>query len=199
MKNIIILLFLPLTIFSQEKIETFEIFGKEYNLQASEPDAEGYDLYIDGYPADKAVSTGGLMIKSKKIEDFKNAWEEAKLKYIEWTTTAKENNITDLKKEVKVNIPKVEGYFHYGSWHFDFNVSPYFKYLITEGESEISYGLILYTGTLNASDNQYIDADSFIYAFYSLEDIDNFISLLDPKIVMDHFGEKNSKEDLFKD
>tara|TARA_B100000795_G_C22524571_1_gene332707 strand:- start:246 stop:410 length:165 start_codon:yes stop_codon:yes gene_type:complete len=37
------------------------------------------------------------------------------------------------------------------------------------------------------------------YGFYSLEDIENFISLLDPKIVTDHFGDKTSKEDLFKD
>ena len=32
-----------------------------------------------------------------------------------------------------------------------------------------------------------------------IEDIENFIALLDPKIVTDHFGEKTSKEDLFKD
>ena len=90
MKNIItIILFLPLTIFSQETLETYEIFGKELNMQATEPDGKGYTLYLDGYALDKTVSKGGLMIKSKKIEDFKNAWEEAKLKYIEWTATAK--------------------------------------------------------------------------------------------------------------
>lgn len=200
MKNIItIILFLPLTIFSQETLETYEIFGKELNMQATEPDGKGYTLYLDGYALDKTVSKGGLMIKSKKIEDFKNTWEEAKLKYIEWTATAKENNVTDMRKDIKVKVPKVQGYFSYGSWHFDFNVSPYFQYIISEGKSGASYGLALYTGKLQASDNQYIDASSFFYGFYSIEDIENFIALLDPKIVTDHFGEKTSKEDLFKD
>ena len=67
----IILLFLPLTILSQETLETYEIFGKELNIQATEPDEKGYTLYIDGYALDKTVSLGGLRIKSKKIEDFK--------------------------------------------------------------------------------------------------------------------------------
>ena len=37
--------------------------------------------------------------------------------------------------------------------------------------------------------------------FWAWEDsyIEKFISLLDSKIVTNHFGEKNSKEDLFKD
>ena len=201
MKRIIILLFLPLTILSQETLETYEIFGEELNMQATEPDGKGYTLYLDGYALDKTVSKGGLMIKSKKIEDFKNAWEEAKLKYIEWTATAKENNVTDMRKDIKVKVPKVQGYFSYGDWHFDFNVSPYFAYIISKSEKsgKVSHGLALYTGGMVASDNEYIDADSFFYGFYSLEDIENFISLLDPKIVTDHFGDKTSKEDLFKD
>lgn len=201
MKNIIIILFLPLTIFSQEKIGSYEIFGKELNIQVTEPNDKGYTLYLDGYPLDKIVSKGGLMIESKKVDDFKNACNEAKEKYIEWTSTAKENNVTDLRKDIKVKIPKLEGYFSYGDWNFDFNVSPYFVYLITKDKKsgKVSYGLALYTGGMQASDNEYIDTDSFCYGFYTLEDIENFISLLDSKLVYDHFGSKNSKEDLFKD
>tara|TARA_B100000886_G_scaffold191350_1_gene131781 strand:- start:1188 stop:1787 length:600 start_codon:yes stop_codon:yes gene_type:complete len=199
MKKIILLLFLPLTILSQEKLETFEIFGKEYSVEATEPNSKGYTLYLNGYALDKTVSQGGLMIKSEKTADFRNAWKKAKSKYIEWTATAKENNVTDLNKDIKVNVPSVEGFFSYGDWQFDWNVSPYFKYHITQANSVVSYGLILYTGQLISGSNKYINSESFVYAFYSLEDIENFISLLDPKIVLDHFGEKNSKEDLFKD
>tara|TARA_B100000242_G_scaffold63425_1_gene38791 strand:- start:2976 stop:3578 length:603 start_codon:yes stop_codon:yes gene_type:complete len=200
MKKIILFLFLPLTILSQEKIETFEIFGKEYSVDATEPNSKGYTLYLNGHPLDKSVSQGGIMIKSEQTADFRNAWEKAKSKYIEWTATAKENDVTDLKKDIKVNVPNVEGFFSYGDWQFDWNVSPFFKYIISKEKSGgVSYGLILYTGQLISSSNKYIDSESFVYAFYSLKDIENFISLLDPKIVLDHFGEKNSKEDLFKD
>ena len=200
MKKILITLLLPFTLFSQEPIGSYEIFDKELNISATEPKENGdYSLYIDGYTLDATVSSGGIIIKNKKIDTFINSWEQAKEKYIEWTTTAKENNIMDLKKDIKVKSPKLSGYFSYGSWKFDNNVSPYFKYLITESKGKASYGLILYTGKMQASDNQYIDSDSFLYAFYSIEDIDNFISLLDSKLVLDKFGEKNSKEDLFKD
>ena len=73
------------------------------------------------------------------------------------------------------------------------------KILISESKGKVSYGLIMYTGGMEDSDNQYIDSDSFVYAFYSLEDINKFISLFDQKLVTDHFGDKKSKEDLFKD
>ena len=200
MKKILITLLFPFTLFSQEPIGSYEIFDKEYKISATEPKENGdYSLYVDGYTFDATVSSGGIIVENNKIDDFINGWEQAKEKYIEWTTTAKENNVTDLNKDIKVKIPKLSGYFSYGSWKFDWNVSPYFKYLITESKGKISYGLILYTGTMQASDNEYIDCDSFAYAFYSIEDINKFISLFDQKLVTDHFKKKNSKEDLFKD
>ena len=88
-----------------------------------------------------------------------------------------------------------------GDWNFDFSVSPYYKYLISKSEKtgKVSYCLSLYSGELQASDNQYIDAEDFIYPFYSLEEIEIFISLFDKQLVDDKFNSKNSKDDLFKD
>jgi hypothetical protein len=56
----------------------------------------------------------------------------------------------------------------------------------------------MYTGKLQASDNQYIDSDSFVFAFYSEEEIDEFINLFDRKLVDEKFSDKKGKEDLFK-
>jgi len=203
MKNILtILLLIPLLLFSQEEIGSYELFGEEYKFEATEPDEKGeYTLYASGYASDGIVSQGGLMIKSKKIDDFVISLNEAKNKYVEWTSTAKENNVNDLSKDIKSSPPSVGAYFAYSDWHFDFNVSPFYKYLITKSDKtgKISYCLALYTGDLESSDNQYIDADSFIYAFYSLEEIESFISLFDKQLVLDKFNIKNNKEDLFKD
>ena len=203
MKNILtIILLSPLLLFSQEEIGSYEIFGTEYKVQATEPDSKGkYTLYVDGYASDGLVSQGGLMIQSKKIDDFLISLNEAKNKFIEWTATAKENNISDLSKDIKSSPPKIEGYFLYGDWNFDFSVSPYYKYLISKSEKtgKVSYCLSLYSGELQASDNQYIDAEDFIYPFYSLEEIEIFISLFDKQLVDDKFNSKNSKDDLFKD
>ena len=104
-----------------------------------------------------------------------------------------------MRKDIKIKIPKLDGFFDYGGWHFDFNVSPYFKFIISEGKPDPLYCLGMYTGKLNASDNQYISSETFFYGFYSIEDIEHFINLLDPKIVVDHFEAKKSKKDLFED
>jgi len=200
MKKIIIILLFPLILLSQEPIGSFEVFAQEFEISATEPKDNGdYSLYVNGYTFDATVSTGGIIVEKKQIDSFINAWNQAKEKYIEWTTTAKENNVTDFTKDINVTLPKLSGYFSYGSWKFDWSLSPYFKYIITEYEGEASYGLILYTGSMEASDNQYIDCDSFAYAFYSLEEINFFLSLFDQKLVTDYFGKKNSKENLFKD
>ena len=49
---------------------------------------------------------------------------KSKIKIHRGTATAKENDVTDLKKDIKVNVPNVEGFFSYGDWQFDWNVSP---------------------------------------------------------------------------
>ena len=99
--------------------------------------------------------------------------EQATEKYIEWTTTAKENNITDLKKDIKVTVPELSGYFSYGEWKFDWNIYPFFKYLISENKGGVDYALILYTGEMQASDNQYIDSEGkgIIYNWHCVDHV----------------------------
>ena len=110
MKKILITLLFPFTLFSQEPIGSYKIFSKEFKISATEPKENGdYSLYVDGYTFDATVSSGGIIVENKKIDDFINGWEQAKEKYIEWSI--KENNVTDLNKDIKVKTPKLSGYF----------------------------------------------------------------------------------------
>jgi hypothetical protein len=202
MRKIILLglLFNLLSVKAQEKITTYTMWEKEYEIQSTEPSDSAYSLYIDGVPLDKTVDKGGLIVKNEYLDEFINCIKFSREKYVEWTQTAKDNNIKDLKKDVDIKkIPKLGGYFNYGSWHFDFNVKPYFKYTISETKAGlINYSLIIYTGKLQASDNEYIDSDSFVYIFYSINEIDDFLLKLNEELVYNHFGAKNFKGDLFK-
>ena len=185
--------------FSQVTIGEFTILEQNHEFKATEPNEKGeYDLWIYALSLDATVSKGGINIKYKKIQEFVTSLREAKNKYNEWTTTAKENSVTDLSKKLDIKLPKVCGFFYYGDINFDFNVKPYFLYTISEKASITSYSLIMYTGKLQASDNQYIDSDSFVFAFYSEEEIDEFINLFDRKLVDEKFSDKKGKEDLFK-
>lgn len=205
MKKIILLVVVTLTIgdivYGQETIKTFSILGEEYDFQASELKEDStYTVYVSGHSLDALNKKGGLMIKSKHIERFIACLNKGKKKYVEWTNTAKENNIKDLTKDIDVGkMPRLEGYFYYSEWKFDFNVVPFVKYMVTEKkDGSVDYAFLIYTGELTSSSNKYIDSDSFVYAFYSEEEIEEFIILFKPELVYEFYNEKNNEEDLFK-
>lgn len=187
-------------VYTQETVTTYTIWDKVLNVDVTEPEDSTYSIYIDGMPLDAIVDRGGLIIKTKELTKFIECIVKGKNKYIEWTNTAKENNITDLTKDIDVGrMPKLGGYFKYSDWEFDFNVKPYVKYMISQNEDgKTQYAFLIYTGKLTSSSNQYIDSDSFVYAFYSLEEIEDFISLFDSSLVYKYFDNKKNKKDLFK-
>tara|TARA_R110000803_G_scaffold209830_1_gene280152 strand:+ start:291 stop:899 length:609 start_codon:yes stop_codon:yes gene_type:complete len=201
MKNsLLLLLFVGSLVYGQESIGTYEVLGKELSVQATNPDEKGsYDLYVDGYSLDTSHETAGLLIRYKKIDDFKLSLEKAAQKYAEWVLVAKENNIKELDKVIEVSSPKVTGYFlYYKEWKFDYLVNLKYRFLISENNGVAEYGMIITTGEMESSDNEFMTLDNVAYPFYSIDEINNFISLLDKQLVLDKFNSKDNKEDLFK-
>jgi len=188
------------SLLSQEQIASFSLLGKEMMVKAEEPDDKGdYWLYIDGYPLGSS-SSGGVYLSSKKIEKILIQFKEIRTKYIEWTSTAKENNITDFSKEFSVDLSDFKGYFDYGGWHVDGSISPSASFVVTESEGNISYCVWIYTNAMQSSSNQYIDTEKgFVFPFYSLDELDNFISLFDKDLVDKNFDNKQNIDNLFKD
>ena len=186
--------------FGQKTISIFKILDSEFEFQATEPKDGKYDLYIYGYGLDKIYKTGGISIKYEKISKFVDALQFSKAKYKEWTNIAKENNVTDLSKTIEFEIPTAMGFFLTSSkFHFDFSANPYIKYLVSKNSAgNVEYKLVIFSSKLNASDNQYIEADNFVYAFYSEEEINNFIKLFDKSLVDKTFSVQKTKDDLFK-
>lgn len=187
---------------AQENLGTYEntYIEKEYPISIStKPNDAKFTLYIEALSLDNLVSEGGFSIDEKQLSGFVENIKQAKAKYEEWIATAKANNVTSLDKDISVTPSKVTGYFHYGSkWNFDFSVKPTFSFKILEDKGETSYLLIVRTGKLTSSSNEYINCDGFVLTFLSVEEIDAFLKTISQENI-NEYKNKPKTEDLFKD
>jgi hypothetical protein len=203
MKKVIIAALISLTsfqAFSQEKINTYtsEYFkGKEYEIAASKGKKEGeYTYYLDAYSRDSSIKKITLSIDSDDLLDFRESLNQAKEKYISWSKTAEEHNVSELDKTMKDIKFKSAVAFLYGSkWQFDFSVNYIFRAKLIDNQMHL---IIQNKRELVSSSNQFMKSDGFLLVFESEQEINDFISKLDIQQVISHFNKKNSKEDLFQ-
>lgn len=182
--------------FGQEKYTSYDnlYVEKTYDVSLSYKDNGKYTLYVDMMSMDNLSNNGGVMISEKEHDSFLSTLNEAKMKYSEWVTTAKDNNVTDLSKPMTYKT-KVGGFFQYGNtWNFQYVVNLTFNFKIVDGKNL----LIVRTGKLTSSSNRYITHDGFVFVFQSEKEIDDFVNILSVDSVKS-FMNKPSPTDLFKD
>lgn len=198
LKLMVVMLFTSITTMSvgQEKINSYDLsyFKEPTNSISVSESEEGIDFYIDVPSRDK--SEVSLIVREKNLDKFKSVINDAKLTYAKWKKTAEENDVSDLDKEIEIDKVNIECAFHYGGWNFDFSVNLKARFKILNGE----YMLIVQNkNKLISSSNEYIDADGFLLAFSSEEEMDNFLKALSLDDAKNYFNKKTSKEDLFND
>ena len=182
--------------FGQEKYTTYDNLydEKTYKVLIYLKDDGGYRLYVNMMPIDELSESGGILITEKEHDLFLSTLNEAKVKYTEWVTTAKENNVTDLLKSMTYKV-KVGGFFKYSSvWNVQLNVNLTFDFAIVDGENF----LIVRTGKLTSSSNQFMTHDGFVFVFQNEKEIDDFVNVLSVDKVKE-FMNKPKSTDLFKD
>ncbi|NRT14698.1 hypothetical protein HNP99_001042 [Flavobacterium sp. 28A] len=185
---------------AQEKFTTYDnTYGeKTYEIQISSKDKEKFSLYIDAMSLDSNHSKGGITIDQKQHQDFLNAIAEAKIKYEEWVNTAKENDVKELDKTMTIKS-KAGAYFLYGNkWNFQNFVNLKYDFKIIESKGEIKYLLLLKTGKLQSSSNQFMKVDGFVFVFSSTKEVDDFTNAISSEKITE-FMNKPKKEALFKD
>jgi hypothetical protein len=184
---------------AQEKFTSYDntYGGKTYEIQISAKEKDKFTLYIDAMSLDALHDKGGIMVKEKQHQDFLNSIAEAKLKYEEWVKTAKENNVKELDKSMSIKS-KVGGYFQYGDWNFQYLVNLTFDFKILESKGELKYLLIIRTGELQSSSNQFMKVDGFVLVFSSVGEIDTFTNEISTQKI-NEFINKPKAKDLFKD
>lgn len=174
-------------------------FGKSYEITLTSKDTSKYDIWIDAHSMDASHKIGGIMVRSKTEEKFITALSEAKVKYKEWVETAKKNNVKDLYKEMEIKCKGIDGYFVYGKdYHFSFGIKLGFFFVIKEIDGEVTYRLVVKTGEMIASDNQFMKVDGVALVYNDEKEIDSFINTLNHKKIIEYLS-KPKAEDLFKD
>lgn len=196
--QLVVILLFAFQLKAQEKANEYFMSyfdGKNYNIGATEVKDGEFTYYIDCASWEDDTDVVGISFKSTKIQEFQNGVNEIKNKYVEWTSTAKQNNVTNFDKNFDIKLPRVDCFFRYGDYHFSFNRTPnaYFK-VTTDGEC---YAIISIKN-LQASDNQYIKHDGLFMIFSSDEEIDNFINAIDKKHVIENEEKKTNTDNLFK-
>jgi hypothetical protein len=186
--------------YSQNKVFTTytDVFGDTCNIKLMGKDTTKYHIWIKVHSIDDSHKVGGIMVSNKSENMFISSLTKAKAKYIEWLTIAKNNDVKDLYKEMEIQCKGIEGYFLYGKdFHFQFNVKLKFSFMVREKDGEITYRLVIKTGEMTASDNQFMKVDGVVLVFNSEKEIQDFIDTLDHKKIIEYLS-KPKAEDLFK-
>jgi hypothetical protein len=183
--------------FSQEQVSSYDMSYFDevtYEVSATE-DGDGFKYYIDMYSMDRGSTV--LMVDDESVmSTLIGNINDALDTYIKWDSVSVVNNVTDLNKEMSIKSGRYQVAFTYGSsWNFDYNVSLGFDFKHIDGNPH----LIVRTGEVNSSSNQYIDSKGGVFVFNSADEIRGFIESLDYKHAETHFDNKKNTETLFED
>lgn len=189
-----LLLFFSGIINAQEVIDnyTMSYFNKNYEIEASKGKSDDFTVYIQ-VNAERSTTKANYMIKSSKLNEFKDALIATKNKYVEWSKVAKDNNVTDMSKEMDIKFPNVDIAWLGSKWFFSFGkkLSPNFL-ILKDGQHVVTF-----VNKNTASSNQYIDETTY-WVFADVKEFDEFIQKLDFDKIKSKLEKSESKVELFK-
>jgi hypothetical protein len=111
----LILCLMSITSFGREQYNTYRsplLNEKIFDIDISYKSSGEYTLYVQMISMDKLLDDGGIMINNVYHELFLSKLNEAKVKYVEWSLTAKENNVINFSKLMEYKV-RVGSYFKY--------------------------------------------------------------------------------------
>lgn len=186
------------SVFAQTKFTTYShpYDGKDYSVQVSTDKSGSYKLWIDAMSLEGERHPGGLMLTEKQHPLFVESLGQAKAKYQEWYDLAVKNNVTDVRKQMEITT-RTGAYFSYGDWQFDYIVGLQFEFLVITSEGITKRLLIVRTGKLTSSTNQYMEVDGYAMVFTEPKEIEEFLSLTSPEKIRE-FLAKPKTEEIFK-
>ena len=192
-----------LSVYGQDKMSSYKSTAVkgEYDVSISfgdKPKKNRFDLYIDTYTTEATWNENcGIMLTEKQHVDFVSSLQGAKKLYNEWVDVAKKNDVKDLTKDMTKLTVSVGAYFNTTKWHFDWSNNLTFTFMVKEISDKVEYWLIMGTGKLTASDNQYIDHKGPFVVLSSSEEIDELLNAISLDKINEFEKSKSSKEELF--
>ena len=202
MKNFFLFLLIMLAVegYSQKPYTFYKTLHGEYEIKVSST-KNAWALWIDMLSMDTYKDKVGVKIEPRQAEVLIEAFKLCIEKYSEWKKVAIANNVTKLQKKIKVRSTGVLGYFYsIDEWQFCYNITPTFEFsVVTDAKGDVEYYIIMRTGEMSASDNEYLKCDGGVFAFASVQEIESFIALLDNDKIVKSINAQTDQNDLFKD
>lgn len=120
-----------------------------------------------------------VMIEVKGEDDlnqFISQLKYCKEKFVEWAKVAKENNVTDYKKNFDVTFPNVVIWWRGTEWYSSYKRNFIKPLFFVDDNGGVSFGT---GGKATDWDNEYIDQDWYLI-FVSESEFDSLIDALNP-------------------
>ncbi len=197
MKQALVFLFLLLNIssFAQKEVAEYhcDYFNRDFSILVStEKDAPNTisNVYIE-VAGERSRETVTLNYKYPSL--LLASLKEVRDKYAEWVKIAEDNHITEMTKEIPVDMPAVTVCWHGTKWFFAFNKHLNFDFMILDSGEKI----ITMTAKVTASSNRYID-QKFYWVFQSVSELDDFIKKLDYPKFIEKLKVRSNNADLFQ-
>lgn len=192
MKRILLTLFvglLSLTV-SAQYVASYNnsLEGKEHSIVTDE---QGKYLHIS-VPGRYTTDIVSFMIATKDIPAFYEGMSSIYNKYLEWDKVAKDNNVTDMRKEFDIPLPKITLAWKSSDYFFEYKhtLKPAFVVL----EDGVSYCVMSGKGV--CSTNRYIDQE--YYFVVGGDDFKEFVEAIKPETIAAGKAENKKIDDLFK-
>lgn len=179
--------------YAEKKIGSYRLsyFDKEYDIKVSELKNGKFTVYI--HTESKGSSQSTLLVESNDLENFITALQTMKDKYVEWSRVAKDNNVTEMSKEIEVKFPKTTVAWFGSKWYFSFDKKLQPRFVIMDDGTHVASIVTKFT----SSSNRYID-ETIYWVFSDPSDIDDLISNLDVNKILAELNKSSSDADLFK-
>ena len=197
MKKIILVLCLLtfiLPIKAQQKVGEYtnSYFSKTFSIEAAEKNNKIENVYI-GVQTDLDFRKAYISVEGEDLELFKNALELARDKFSEWKKIAKDNNITEMRKEMGIDFPEVAvAWLYGGEWEFSFDNKINLAFLILDDGQMVA----AWAPIVTSSSNSYIDQQIY-FAFADEKDFDDIINQLDGQRILNELLNTKNNSKLF--
>jgi hypothetical protein len=199
--TLIAIAFLALQLNAQEKVSTYNVdyLNKNFDIMISKGKKDNYTLYLQILSIDNISKNCGIYFNKKNHEELLKTLIEAKQKYIEWSEIAEKNNVNDLLKPMDIKSLCNGAYFDYGSgMHAKSFFNSIYQFKVSSNDAgKVSKLMLIKTGELQSSSNQFIKSDGGLLIFSSVSEIDFLLN----EISIDKIKEYTNKPDhneLFK-
>lgn len=192
-KLFLFILFLPILSYGQITLpasKVLHISDSSFLEFNSYKESNGYDISITCHEEFLGrITFFTINYSASQVENFKNSLNQIKRKYLEWVTTAKQNSVKEVEKDIPVHIPNVNSASGYNlSTTKDVIIKPIFRVKDYLPVCVIRIEARLY--------NQYRTCEWLLNS----SSLSNVIQMIDNIRVIQRNNDNNKKqtEDLFK-